>query len=42
MPPSMRVVYISTCSFLWINLLCMFKRGSPELKKPVEAEEAVN
>jgi len=42
MPPSMRVVYISTCSFLWINLLCMFKRGAPEVQKQEGAKETAN
>jgi len=29
-PPSMRVVYIATCSFAWINILCVLKRNNKE------------
>ena len=25
-PQTMRVVYIGTCSFLWVNILCILKR----------------
>ncbi len=30
MPPSMRVVYIATCSFIWVNILCVLKRLNVE------------
>ena len=30
LPPSMRVVWVAACSFLWVNILCRFKRQSPE------------
>lgn len=26
-PPQFRVVYISTCAFAWVNILCWIKRG---------------
>lgn len=25
-PPTARVVYVGTCSFIWVNILCWFKR----------------
>lgn len=25
-PQTMRVVYIGSCSFLWVNILCILKR----------------
>ena len=31
-PPTLRVVYIGTCSFLWVNILCILKRGNKEEK----------
>ena len=27
-PSSLRVVYIGTCSFIWINILCVLKRDN--------------
>lgn len=29
-PPPLRVVYIGTCSFLWVNILCWVKRQNVE------------
>lgn len=25
-PPTFRVVYIGTCAFIWVNILCFIKR----------------
>lgn len=25
-PPKFRVIYVGTCSFLWVNILCWVKR----------------
>ena len=27
-PAGLRVVYVATCSLLWVNILCLIKRGS--------------
>ena len=27
-PQGLRVVYVATCSLLWVNILCLIKRGS--------------
>ena len=27
-PPGLRVVYVGTCSLLWVNILCVLKRGN--------------
>merc|ERR1711953_1083073 len=32
-PPGLRVVYVGTCSLLWVNILCVLKRGKEEEKK---------
>ena len=29
-PPSLRVIYVGTCSLLWVNILCVLKRGQEE------------
>ncbi|KAK9502904.1 hypothetical protein O3M35_011590 [Rhynocoris fuscipes] len=36
-PPMARVVYVGTCSFLWVNILCWLKRK--EIKVITETEE---
>lgn len=30
MPPSARVAYVAVCQFVWVNILCWFKRQSFE------------
>ena len=27
-PQHLRVVYVGTCSLLWVNILCIIKRGA--------------
>ena len=27
-PAGLRVVYVASCSLLWVNILCLIKRGS--------------
>ena len=29
-PQHLRVVYVGTCSLLWVNILCIIKRGVVE------------
>ena len=35
-PDTLRVVYIATASFFWINILCLIKRGQQQEPKKVE------
>ena len=32
-PPGLRVIYVGTCSLLWVNILCVLKRGKEEEEK---------
>ena len=31
-PPSLRVIYVGTCSLLWVNILCVLKREEADHK----------
>lgn len=33
-PPAARVVYVGSCAFIWVNVLCWFKRQNYE--KPIQ------
>ena len=37
-PQGLRVVYVATCSLLWVNILCLIKRGSKEAKEETEGD----
>ena len=37
-PPGLRVVYVGTCSLLWVNILCLIKRGSASTSAAVTKE----
>lgn len=40
LPPMARVVYVGTCSFIWVNILCWLKRK--EIKVVTKTEEIQN
>ena len=31
-PPNLRVIYVGTCSLLWVNILCVLKREEADHK----------
>lgn len=39
LPPTGRVIFVGTCSFVWINILCWIKRNDVSTNKAVEKKE---